>query len=93
MSSMGEGQPPYTEFWLGDDQIAGGMELNPMMPKEVPSYWMAYFTVDDVDASFKKALAAGAHEMLGPTDFAGGRFAILGDPQGATFGVLKMSPR
>ena len=93
LSSMGEGQPPYTEFWLGDESVAGGMEMNPMVPKEVPSYWLAYFAVDDVDASFRKAIAAGATEMLGPTDFSGGRFAILGDPQGASFGLLKMAPR
>jgi predicted enzyme related to lactoylglutathione lyase len=29
---MGEGQPPYTEFLVGDGRIAGGMEMNPMVP-------------------------------------------------------------
>jgi uncharacterized protein len=63
--------------------------MNPMVPAQVPSYWMVYFNVDDVDAAFKKAIDAGAQEMLPPGDFPGGRFAILGDPQGATFGLLK----
>lgn len=90
---MGEGQPPYTEFLVGDGRIAGGMEMNPMVPAEVPSYWMVYFAVDDVDASFHKAIEAGAREMLAPQDFPGGRFAILGDPQGAIFGLLKMTER
>jgi predicted enzyme related to lactoylglutathione lyase len=31
--------------------------------------------------------------MLVPQDFPGGRFAILGDPQGAIFGLLKMTER
>jgi predicted enzyme related to lactoylglutathione lyase len=31
--------------------------------------------------------------MLAPQDFAGGRFAILADPQGAAFGLLRMLPR
>jgi len=26
-------------------------------------------------------------------DFPGGRFAIVSDPQGAAFGLLKMAPR
>ena len=60
-----------------------------MAPAGVPSYWLVYFSVDDVDVSFKKALAGGAREMLAPQDFAGGRFGILVDPQGATFGLLK----
>lgn len=90
---MGEGQPPYFEFLLGGDSIAGGMEMNPMVPPEMPSYWMAYFDVSDVDGSFKKALELGAKEMLAPADFPGGRFAIVSDPQGAVFGLLKTNPR
>jgi uncharacterized protein len=78
----------YTQFTIGKEMIAGGMEMNPMIPLDVPSHWLPYFTVRDVDAAYGKALAAGAHEMLGPTDFPGGRFAILSDPQGATFGLL-----
>jgi predicted enzyme related to lactoylglutathione lyase len=27
--------------------------------------------------------------MVGPQDFPGGRFAIMSDPQGASFGLLK----
>lgn len=92
-SEMGEGQAPYTEFQLDGQSIAGAWEMNPMVPAQVPSYWQVYFDVDDVDAAFKKALDAGAHEMLPPQDFPGGRFAIVGDPQGASFGLLKTTPR
>ena len=88
-SYMGEGQPPYTEFLRAGNSIAGAMEMNPMAPAEMPSYWMAYFEVADVDVSYRKALELGAHEMLAPTDFPGGRFGIVSDPQGAFFGILK----
>jgi uncharacterized protein len=87
-SEMGEGVPPYTEFLVDGESIAGGQEMNPMVPAEVPSYWQVYFMVRDVDAAYEKAIGLGAHEMLAPMDFPGGRFAILGDPQGATFGLL-----
>jgi predicted enzyme related to lactoylglutathione lyase len=90
-SEMGEGNPPYTEFQDGGQSIAGGMEMNSMVPAQVPSYWMVYFGVDDVDGSFKKATQAGGKELLAPQDFPGGRFAIVSDPQGAAFGLLKMS--
>jgi predicted enzyme related to lactoylglutathione lyase len=82
--------PPYTEFQLQGESIAGAMEMNPMVPADVPSYWMIYFTVPDVDKSFKKAIDSGATEMMAPQDFPGGRFAIVSDPQGAMFGLLKM---
>jgi predicted enzyme related to lactoylglutathione lyase len=92
-SEMGEGQPPYTEFQLGGESIAGAWEMNPMVPAEVPSYWQVYFTVDDVDAAFARSLELGAREMLAPQDFPGGRFAIVSDPQGARYGLLKTAPR
>ena len=48
-----------------------------MVPALVPSYWMIYFAVDDVDSSFRTAIGAGGKEMLAPHDFPGGRFTIL----------------
>ncbi|HET6310945.1 MAG TPA: VOC family protein [Candidatus Nitrosotalea sp.] len=80
----------YTEFLAGGESIAGGMEMNTMVPAEVPSYWQVYFTVEDVDKSYNKAKELGAQEILAPQDFAGGRFSIQSDPQGASFGLLKM---
>jgi hypothetical protein len=90
VSPMGEGQPDYTEFKQDGESIAGAMEMNPMVPKEVPSYWQVYFMTDDVDKSHKKAVDLGATEMMGPQDFPGGRFSILSDPQGAAFGLLSL---
>ncbi|MFI5283371.1 MAG: VOC family protein [Candidatus Dormibacterales bacterium] len=87
-SDMGEGMQ-YTEFLLAGESIAGSMEMNPMVPEQVPSYWMPYFEVDDVDNSLAKAKSLGATEMMGATEFNGGRFAIVTDPQGATLGLLK----
>ncbi len=88
VSPMGEGLGDYTEFKLDGESIAGGMEMNEMVPKEVPSYWMVYFGADDVDKAHKKAVDLGGREMLPPQDFPGGRFSILMDPQGAAFGLM-----
>ena len=90
-SEMGEGQRPYTEFVLDGDSVAGAWEMNPQIPSDVPSYWQVYFVAADVDAVFRRALDLGATEMLAPQDFPGGRFAIVADPQGASFGLLKMA--
>jgi predicted enzyme related to lactoylglutathione lyase len=92
-SEMGPDAPHYNYFQLGGESIAGGQEMQPMVPAQVPSYWLAYFGVDDVDRSFRTATQAGAKEIVAPMDFPGGRFAIVSDPQGATFGLLKMAPR
>ena len=91
--STGDGDQPYTEFHVDGQSIGGAMEMNPMVPADMPSYWMAYFAVDDIDSAFKKAIDAGAREMMAPQDFPGGRFAIVSDPQGASFGLLQMPQR
>jgi len=92
-SDVATAEQPYTEFQVGGESIAGAMETPPTMPKEIPSYWMPYFNVADVDAAFAKATSSGGREMVAPQDFPGGRFAIVSDPQGAAFGLLKARPR
>ncbi|HEY7590501.1 MAG TPA: VOC family protein [Candidatus Limnocylindrales bacterium] len=84
---------PYTEFQVDGKSVAGALEIPPMVPAEVPSYWLVYFEVDDVDRSHKTALANGARETVAPTDFPGGRFSMVIDPQGAPFGILKTAQR
>lgn len=56
-------------------------------------HWIAYFGVNDVDASAKKAQELGGKILLPPTnipDF--GRAAVLRDPQGAAFGIFSPLP-
>jgi len=38
-------------------------------------------------------MSLGATDMVPPQDFPGGRFAIMNDPQGASFALLKTTPR
>jgi predicted enzyme related to lactoylglutathione lyase len=85
---FGEGEV-YTQLEHDGVPLAGALEMNPMIPAETPSYWLIYFNVNDVDARFQKVLELGGREMVGPQDMPGGRFAIVSDPQGAAFGILK----
>jgi uncharacterized protein len=80
----------YTEWKLGDKQVAGMMTMPDMVPAEVPAHWLVYFGVDDTDASVSKATDLGATTLVPPTDIPPGRFAVLADPDGAVFAVIKM---
>jgi len=81
--------PDYTEFLVGDESIAGAWEMNTNVPAGAPNFWLVYFGVDDVDAAARKAVELGGRELNPPQDFPGGRFAIVTDPQGATFGLMR----
>ncbi|HEY2563876.1 MAG TPA: VOC family protein [Acidimicrobiales bacterium] len=82
----------YTEWKVGDKSLAGMMTMPDMVPAEVPAHWLVYFGVDDTDASVSKATELGATTLVPPTDIPPGRFAVLSDPDGAAFAVIKMSP-
>lgn len=85
------GDRPYYEFQLDGQSILGALETPPEVPAEVPPHWVVYFDVEDVDVSAQRARQLGAREVLGPMDFPGGRFALVTDPQGALFGLLKVT--
>ena len=84
------GGASYTEWKLGDKAIAGMMPMPDMVPDEVPAHWLVYFGVADTDATVAKATELGASTVVPPTDIPPGRFAVLTDPDGATFAVIKM---
>ncbi len=80
----------YTIISVGKDQVAG-MMLPPPAPKakKMPPQWGAYVTVDDVDATAKKAVKLGGKVLVPPQDIPGvGRFSVLQDPQGAMISVI-----
>jgi predicted enzyme related to lactoylglutathione lyase len=80
----------YTEFQLGDRSVAGCMDTPPMVPAEVPSYWMPYFAAGDPDAKAAEAAQLGGTILVPGMDFPGGRFSVVQDPFGATFGLLNL---
>ena len=92
VTSGEDGPMPYTEFKVGGESVAGCMSMAAEVPAEVPAYWMPYVEVDDTDASVVKATSLGASVVVPATDFPGGRFAIVTDPQGAMLGLMHSLP-
>jgi predicted enzyme related to lactoylglutathione lyase len=86
-----KGDPRYTEWTLGGRSIGGMMAIQKEWG-DVPPHWLVYFQVDDCDKSVEMAKSLGAKVTMGPQDFPGvGRLALLNDPQGAAFYVIKLS--
>jgi len=90
-SDIDMGGMSYTEWKLGGASVAGMLTMPDMVPAEVPAHWLVYFGVDDTDASVSRATELGATALVPPTDIPPGRFAVLSDPDGAAFALIKMS--
>jgi predicted enzyme related to lactoylglutathione lyase len=80
----------YHHFFNGD-RMAGGMVQIGEEMANIPPHWSIYLAVEDCDAIVAKAKDLGGSVIMPPQDIPGtGRFAVLHDPQGAMFSVLKM---
>ena len=88
---MGDGKL-YTLFMQGEIMAGGMMELTPEMG-DAPPHWMLYFAVDDCDQKVASAESLGGTVLAGPMEIPEvGRMAVLQDPSGAVFSVIKLLP-
>ena len=80
----------YTLFQVADRPVAGAMTTPAAVPDEVPAFWLAYFGVEDCDATVARVEELGGSVMSPKIlEMEGvGRFAIVADPHGAAFGVI-----
>jgi uncharacterized protein len=85
----------YTMFTNGGAPVTGIFKLGPdLVQKGVPPNWMPYIEAGDVDHTAKQAASLGGKIVVPPQDIPGtGRFAVLQDPQGATFGIYKSNAK
>jgi uncharacterized protein len=84
------GENAYTEWKVGERSVGGMMAKRADMPAEMPPYWGVYFAVDDADATAAKAKELGGQVLMGPMDIEPGRMAVLSDPVGVMFNILKL---
>lgn len=90
-ADMGEEYGGYKIFKNGETDVGGLMK---MPDASVPSMWSPYVAVEDADATVAKAGELGGATIMGPMDVPNvGRIAVLKDPVGAVFGILKPSPQ
>ncbi|NUP06080.1 MAG: VOC family protein [Polyangiaceae bacterium] len=77
------GDMTYTMNLLGDQAASALYKMGAEM-KGMPPHWACYISVDDVDATTKKASANGGKVMKEPFDVMEfGRMSVIQDPSGA----------
>jgi predicted enzyme related to lactoylglutathione lyase len=85
---MGDGNK-YTVFQATDGRQVGG--ATPPYAPGTPNHWHVYFATADADATAAKAAEQGGTVLAPPFDTPVGRIAVLQDPQGAVFSIIKLS--
>ena len=76
------------------DAYIGGIPPAAHRNPNIPPHWLAYFQVENCDASTRQAESLGATVHLAPTTMENvGRLAVIADPQAATFSIFEPAPR
>ena len=83
----GSAMPDYTMIDTGSEPGGGMMEVQPEMPGPCMT---VYFLVDDIPAVLEKVEQAGGKVLVPQTPIPDvGAYAVIGDPDGLTFGIFK----
>lgn len=91
VDDMGEEYGGYKILKNGETGVGGLMK---MPDPSMPSFWQPYVAVEDTDATAAKAGELGGSTVMGPMDVPNvGRIAVLQDPLGAFFGIIKSNPQ
>ncbi len=79
----------YTTFFIGEE-MAGGLYVMDDTMKDIPSHWLPYFLVDNIDTAISKITGLGG-QIIMPKMFAEGvgHFSVFRDPQGAVAGLVQ----
>lgn len=82
----------YNVCSIGEQMVAGIMDLKELGDPNLPSHWMTYIAVKDVDKTAEMTAQSGGEIVRPPFDVPGvGRIAILKDPTGAVIGMMTPS--
>ncbi len=81
----------YREFSINNTMVGGLLPLTPeMQANGARPCWMGYIAVNDVEESAASIEKAGGAIHMAPQDIPGvGRFALVADPQGVMFYIIK----
>jgi uncharacterized protein len=80
---MEDSDPPFT-VWRNSDGWLNGAVTE--LPADAPApHWLVYFTTADLDRALERAAELGGRVLVPETSISIARFAVVGDPQGATF--------
>jgi uncharacterized protein len=94
----------FTALEMGDyndycmDQPADGKSVTGICHKrggnaQLPSQWLIYITVADLDQSIARCIEGGGRVIAEPRNYGGqGRYCVIQDPAGAVAALFEFAP-
>jgi predicted enzyme related to lactoylglutathione lyase len=79
----------YVTLRLDGRPVTGVHGLGNALPRDRGPYWTTYFTVADTDDAVDQVLHLGGQVLAGPRDTEHGRVAMVADPEGARFALVR----
>jgi predicted enzyme related to lactoylglutathione lyase len=82
----------YSMLAVDGHTVLGVMPLQGLAPDHVPTHWLGYVAVDDVDATTERAKQLGAQALVEPMDVPIGRWSLVEHPAGGVAALFQADP-
>ncbi|MFD5327541.1 VOC family protein [Streptomyces sp. NPDC127092] len=79
----------YLTLHLDGRPVASLHGVGSALPRDRGAHWMTYFEVDDVDAAARLVGELGGQILRPPREGTAGRLALVTDPEGAVFTLVR----
>ncbi|MGV9691244.1 VOC family protein [Streptomyces sp. NPDC003444] len=89
---LGPADPPehdYATLFVDGAPVASLHGVGDALPRDRGPHWMTYFEVADVDAAARLVVELGGRVLSPPRDGTAGRLAVVADPEGAVFTLVR----
>jgi uncharacterized protein len=87
-----EGAGGYFTLNVNDRMVGGMQDLSSEgLPPDMSSNWLTYFAVEDTDSMEAAVVRAGGNVLKPAFDMTAGRMAVVQDPQGGVFALLRVT--
>ncbi|MFE9254151.1 VOC family protein [Streptomyces sp. NPDC006879] len=79
----------YLTLRLAGRPVASAHGVGRALPRDRGAHWMTYFEVADPDAAAQQITTLGGRVLQAPQEGPAGRMAVVADPEGAVFTILR----
>ncbi|MFF5286115.1 MULTISPECIES: VOC family protein [Streptomyces] len=83
----------YATLHVAGEPVASLHGVGNALPRDRGPHWMTYFEVADTDEAARLVQELGGHVLRAPREGQAGRLAVVADPEGAVFTLVRSAAR